>query len=340
MRRRAKAVLGLWAAGVAVGLWGGERPAQAQGAGDKAAAEALFDEGKRLFVDKKFTEACSRFEASQRLDPGIGTLLYLADCYENVGRFASAWATFREASSAAKAAGQGDRERIASERARLVEPKLYRLTVKVEAPAPGLKVTRNDTEVKAETWNVALPVDAGAYTLSASAPGKKPWSMRLEIPAGAGAQSVTVPALQDDPNAPKVVEGQKPDGGTAPPPPAEAPGKGQRVAGIIVGSIGLAALAAGGALGGLAKSKFASAKTTCPNIPCSDMGGIDAAHQAGVMADAATGMFVVGGAAVAAGILTFALAPSGPGAGKSKSAWIAPSFGPGAAGLTAGMVLR
>ncbi len=210
MRWRARAVLGLWAAGFFLGTWTGERPAAAQTAADKAAAEALFDEGKRLFIEKKYAEACPRLEGSQRIDPGIGTLLFLADCYEKQGRLASAWATFREASYAAKAAGQADREKVASDRAQALEPHLYRLTVNVTTPAPGLKVTRNDTEVKAETWSAALPVDPGPYTLSATAPGKKAWSMHLEIPSSAGSQTVTVPALDDDPNARKLAEAPRP----------------------------------------------------------------------------------------------------------------------------------
>src|SRR6185437_15434982 len=98
-RRRWQAVLGLCAVGAALGLWTGERPARAQNASDKAAAEALFDAAKKLYADKKYAEACTRFDASEKLDRGIGTLLYLADCYEHVGRTASAWATFREAES-------------------------------------------------------------------------------------------------------------------------------------------------------------------------------------------------------------------------------------------------
>ena len=114
----------------------GGRPAYAQGASDKAAAESLFDDGKRLYQEKKFAEALPRFEASERLDPGVGTLLYLADCYENLGRTASAWATFREAASVAKVAGKADRERVARERAALLDAKLYRLTVSVAPRAP------------------------------------------------------------------------------------------------------------------------------------------------------------------------------------------------------------
>ena len=68
------------------------RRAQAQTTQQIATAQALFDEGKRLHKDKNFQEACPKFEASHRIDPGLGTLLYLGDCYEEIGRTASAWA--------------------------------------------------------------------------------------------------------------------------------------------------------------------------------------------------------------------------------------------------------
>ncbi|MFM2417004.1 MAG: hypothetical protein RL385_1727, partial [Pseudomonadota bacterium] len=70
-------------------------------AADKAAAEALFDRGLQLLRDGKVSEACSALEESESIEPGIGTMLYLADCYERLGRTASAWALFREAASRA-----------------------------------------------------------------------------------------------------------------------------------------------------------------------------------------------------------------------------------------------
>src|SRR3954454_4731648 len=101
------------------------------GADEKIAAEALFDEGKRLMLEGKFAPACEKLEQSERVDPAIGTLLYLAECYEKSGRSASAWATFREASSAARAAGQAERARVGQERAARLEPALVRLTIMV-----------------------------------------------------------------------------------------------------------------------------------------------------------------------------------------------------------------
>src|SRR5687768_18046990 len=99
---------------------------------NKAAAEALFDHAKRLHAAGRYAEACPKFAESQKLDAGVGTLLYLADCYEKIGQTASAWAGFREAAAAAKNAGQEEREKIARDRAAGLEPQLSRLTITVE----------------------------------------------------------------------------------------------------------------------------------------------------------------------------------------------------------------
>src|SRR3954465_9465866 len=71
--------------------------AQGKSGGNRAAAEALFNQGRDLMTAGKFVEACPKFEASQQLDPGLGTMLNLAECYEKTGRTASAWAEYREA---------------------------------------------------------------------------------------------------------------------------------------------------------------------------------------------------------------------------------------------------
>src|SRR6187200_393022 len=87
-------------------VWGA-RPCSAQPsqatAAEKATAEALFDEALRLMHAGSFAEACPKFEVSQRIEAAVGTMLYLAECYEKIGRTASSWATFREAASLAEA---------------------------------------------------------------------------------------------------------------------------------------------------------------------------------------------------------------------------------------------
>ena len=50
------------------------------------AADDLFRKAKKLMAEKKYAEACPKFEESYRLDPGIGGELNIAKCLRGVGQ--------------------------------------------------------------------------------------------------------------------------------------------------------------------------------------------------------------------------------------------------------------
>src|SRR5262245_30897133 len=128
---------------------GASRPAGAEAtASEKATAQALFDEGRKLASSGRFAEACPKLEESLRLDPGIGTRFHLANCYERAGRTASAWTTFLEVAAAAKEAKQPEREKVARDRASALEPKLSRLTIVAGGKgAEALEIRRDGVTV-------------------------------------------------------------------------------------------------------------------------------------------------------------------------------------------------
>ncbi|HMA95899.1 MAG TPA: hypothetical protein VKP30_24595, partial [Polyangiaceae bacterium] len=133
-----------------------------RGSETSAAAEDLFTRGKQLLDKKQYRDACLKLEESQRLDPAIGTLLYLGFCYERIGKDASAWSTYRAAQSAANQAGQARRAQIAQRRAERVEPRLARLVINLSSVAPeGLRITRNGVELGTASLGQAVPVDPG-----------------------------------------------------------------------------------------------------------------------------------------------------------------------------------
>ncbi len=164
---------------------------------DRAAAQALFDEGRQLMAEGRTAEACPRFEESQRLDSGLGTQYHLADCYELVGRLASAHTLFLEVAAQAEALGQKRREQLARERAEAVLPKLPKLSIDVpHAAAKELVIERDGSVVGRPQWGLAVPVDPGVHRVRASAPGHAPWQVAVDIPNDPAVRRVSVPPLE------------------------------------------------------------------------------------------------------------------------------------------------
>lgn len=282
--------------------------AHAQSATDSATAESLFNEALALLANKKPAEACPKLEASQRLDPGVGTLLYLADCYQQMGRTASAWGTFREAAYMAKDR-KDERESVAVESAKTLEPKLSYLTVAVTAaPGAAIEIKRDGKAISDALWNTAMPVDPGAHTVEASAPGKKPWSTSFNIADGPRQESVVVPPLEDAPVAAEVAPLP-----LSPPPPAPPPPSGaQTTAGWVLLGVGSAGLVTGGILALLARGqdKDASAECRPDRIRLCNPAGVELSQSAQSKATWAGVSAGVGLAALGAGVTLLLTAPS------------------------------
>src|ERR1700730_16982019 len=130
--------------------------AAAQPKEDLARADALFNAGKALTDSGQFGDACAKFAESKRLAPGLGVTLYLADCYEHIGRIASAWTEFRSAEGLARERND-KRADVARGRAQALEPKLNRLTIAVapSIPRSGLQVLRDGIPVAEEELGLA-----------------------------------------------------------------------------------------------------------------------------------------------------------------------------------------
>jgi hypothetical protein len=181
-----------------VATWG--VPANAQT--EATAARALFNEARALVEKGEHAAACPKFEESMRLRPGEGTRFNLADCWEQIGRTASAWGEFLEVASSSKRSGREDREKLARRRAEALEPKLSRLVIQVAVRESGLSVMRDGVEVRDGTWGTAVPVDPGRHSLSARAPGKRPWFREIEV-SGTEPVIVEIPRLAREKKAPE-----------------------------------------------------------------------------------------------------------------------------------------
>ena len=282
---------------------------------DAAAAQALFEQGKKLMAAGKQADACPKFAESQRLDPGVGTLLNLAACYEASGRYASAWSTFLEGESAARADNNAGAARVARSRADALTNKLSKLTITVTHPdTPGLEVHRDDTVVGQAQWQLPIPADPGAHHISASAPGRKPWQTEVELKGAGTTVEISVPDLVMEPVA-AAAPAAAPPAPVAPRSGAVTTAQGssgaQRALAISAGVIGVAGVTLGTIFGLQSKSKRDAADSHCNGSNCTDDKGVQLRSQAISAGNLSTISFVVGAAGLAGGaLLWFTASPA------------------------------
>jgi hypothetical protein len=303
---------------------------------DKVAAEALFEDGRRLVAAGSFAEACPKFADSERLDPSPGTLLNLASCYEKLGRSATAWAAYREAASAASAAGRTEYVATAQRHAEALAPTLARLTVTVAQPVEGMQITRDGVRVERAEWGVPIPIDPGAHNMEATAPGHKSWASAVDVPKDGLQVALAVPALEALPGQPPppivapVVPPPQPPAAPAVPERAEGGGNGQRILGIIVAGVGVVGLGVGGAFALSAKSQYNTSLGNCePSNPNACNGtGVSQRNDARSAGNIASVAVSVGAAALAGGAVIWLTAPhGGQPASSSARIGIAPTLG-------------
>src|SRR5262245_36427412 len=175
------------------------RTADAQPSG--AQAETLFRQGKELMAKGKIAEACAAFDASQKLDPTISTLLNQAACREKNEQYATAWGLFLEAERQTRTATDAPTQQlhqVAANKASKLESRLSTLTINVpsENRIGGLQVLRGGEPVDPGAWNKALPVDGGTYRVSATAPGNTEWSTTVTVAAERDVKAIDIPKLK------------------------------------------------------------------------------------------------------------------------------------------------
>lgn len=189
---------------------------------DAAHAQTLIREARALMHTGNYRDACPKLEESLRLEAGIGeagigTQFDLADCNEQIGKLATAWAGFLAVASQSKAANQNDREKSARRRARALESRLPKLVIAVSSAEQGLEVKRDGIALDTAGWGAAVHVDPGTHRVTVTVPGKKPWLTMVQAKEGATTR-VHVPR-----DLPAAAPSATAPAATAPADPAPAP---------------------------------------------------------------------------------------------------------------------
>lgn len=236
--------------GLALGasLLHAERDARA----DAAAADALFQDGRRFMDEKRYGEACPKFDSAYKEDATLGTLLNLANCRELEGKLATAWARWNEAEAKARQLGD-DRESLARERREDLAPRLPKVTIVVTNPKPGIQVFRDDLAVSPGSYGTALPTDPGTHTIQVIRDEDEGVIYKQQVQLIEAQQvRVELDLAAIEAAAPKAAPKRAPVSVVTITPADYDPGAGQRTAGWVVTGFGAAAVVGGLVLGGVA----------------------------------------------------------------------------------------
>jgi hypothetical protein len=306
------------------------------------AAQTAFDEGRRLEDAGDFAGAVERFEESERLDPALGTLLNLANCYERAGRLASAWRMFTRGATEAAALGESKRAQRAIERAGALVSRLSTLVIRIEGDdvAPDEEVRVDGARIDRSQWGTPQVIDGGSHVVEAVAPGRSEWSGKLSTANEWDRAVVTIPGLMPAPPeaspaapsvAPKPVEAVEAAPAVVRPPPVESEKKmawtPARIAAATAAGVGVVLLGVGVGYGLEARARWNARQDDCAYNFCTDA-GYTLTAQARDAANVSTVAFVGAGAALAAAGALFVFSPSG-----GKGTTLAGEVLPGGAAL-------
>ena len=289
---------------------------------DAAKADALFREGRALLMKGEYETACPKLEESYRLDPAPGAGINLGDCFEKVGKVASALLAYQAAFGLLRASDP----RVAPVKQEItaLEKRVPRLTIKLAPGAPeGTKVKRDGRFLEPDKLGTSMVVNPGKHTLVVSAPGRDHRSYHPEL--GEGDTRELVVAIGEETSASRgsamAATGGEHRGKAAADGAllsGSAPGSAQRTAGYLLTGLGVAGIATGAVFWKLATDTHSEA---CPKAAPGANGCDDLNNKEHGQRQVATITGFGGLIALAGGIGLVLLAPDSPnGAGALRAA--------------------
>lgn len=293
--RPARLALALVAAALFVAL-----PAAPARADDAGEAKVMFDHGLEEMKRGRFDAACPALAESYKRNPLPGALFTLADCEAQRGRIATAVKRYEEYLGVYaklpkdKLAKQRGRDAHSKEQISLLLPQLPKVTIVLaDAEADGLVVTLDGIALDKSALGGPIPIDPGDHVLFVQTPGEGPNEQRFSI--AKAEQKTLAPGAKAKPQT------------DAPDAPAGSGGGALKLAGIVVGSTGVATLVVGAVTGGLALGKKSVVKQNCQlddvnRVASCNPAGLDAGKSAKALGAVSTGTFIGGAVLAGAGV--------------------------------------
>jgi hypothetical protein len=309
------------------GLTGGIACAQPS-PDDVARANQAFTAGKKLLQQGNDAEACAQFAESKRLAPAVGVTLYLADCYQRIGKTASAYMEFRSAETLANER-HDRRAALARSRALALAPTLSSVTVSVspDRDPTSLEITCDGRPLARDAWGTAVPLDAGNHvvvarsgalhrTFDVHVDAKTP-TATVEIDQLDGEAPKATPPAEAEPTeateAPSSNSAPASTDDEAPQPTASGGDPGRLWLSLGLAGVGVAGVTVGAIFGLMARSdRDASNAGPCDAADQCNQKGLSLRKDAINEAWGSTAAFAVGAGAVGASVVVAFVIPHKP----------------------------
>ncbi len=280
-----------------------------------ADAKAAFDKGKALYESGQAAAALPELERAVSLSGSPNARLLVARCLKDLGRRAEAYEVLRRtvrdaaALSAQDKKYQPTRDAAASLLA-IIEPEIGKVVVVLPESMTGASVELAGRRLEATEIGVPLAVEPGGVAVTAELAGKGSSRRQVDVAAGAtvtvvldpGAKPPTSPGTppkEERPTSPTRLDSGEP----------EQTGGGVRIAGFVIGGLGIAGLATFAATGALVLQRQSTLDEECGGR-CADDTHADVISEGRTFQTIANVSLGVGAGLLTAGI--FMVAFGGP----------------------------
>lgn len=231
---------------VVVSLFGGSRAfAQPTPGVVEPTADSLFAEGRALLEAGNGRDACPKFEASFKLDPGAGTMLNLGLCNEAQGKLATAIKWFRRAQARAAESQLVETEAAAKDKTGVIAPRVPTLRLAVSVPPGSTAIVMLDGQKLDDVEWGRVELDAGHHTLDLTAPPHKPVHQEIDAADGVPTQTIKLVIAPPAPPKPKPIKVEVFD-----------PGAKQRARAFKLGALGAGMIVTAGVVSAIGRYEY------------------------------------------------------------------------------------
>jgi hypothetical protein len=230
-------------------------------------AQSRFQRGKELMGKKLYDAALDEFRASHDIVASPNARLEAARCLLASGKLVEAYAELgRTTVESKELIGQDKRYQLTYDSATAertdLQPKLGFVSLTIENPSDGTRVTVGGEEIRRAAWTEPAPVLAGTTAIVVTTPEHADVTRSVTLAAGASA-SLTIDAQSGATETPAIATTVEP--APAPSPSARIP---LRTWAYVAGGVGAAGIATFAIFGAMAHSNYSDLQTACGAGPC------------------------------------------------------------------------